>query len=75
MINFHSTASGLMVMTNYLFIVVYITYPKYCKHSIEFVLMLFWADWAITVVLKISSILLNYPTFEVFFHIFMGDKI
>ena len=39
--------------------------PSTIKTQINLVLLLFWADWAVRALLKISAVLLKYPTFEV----------
>ena len=44
-------------------------YPKYCKDSNESHTFTDWADWAVWAVLKISVILLKYPTFSHFYEL------
>ena len=44
--------------------------PSAIKTQMNLVPSYFWADWTVRAVLKISAILLNYPTLS-FFHIFL----
>ena len=47
-------------------------YSKYCKDSNESHTFTDWADWAVWAVLKISVILLKYPTFSHFYELKKG---
>ena len=44
-----------------------VIHHKYYKNSNACTFALVWADWAVRAVLKISALLLKYPTFERFF--------
>ena len=51
-----------------------VIYPKHQKNQMNLLPPCFWADWAVRVVMKISAVLLEYPTFRGLFSLFSRAK-